>query len=52
VLDRALEAAGLERNEIYITNAVKQFKNEPRRKRRLHKKPDQRDRSLPLVARQ
>ena len=40
MLDRALEAAGLERNEIYITNAVKQFKNEPRRKQRLHKKPD------------
>ena len=40
VLDRALEAAGLERNEVYITNAVKHFKNEPRGKRRLHKKPD------------
>jgi uracil-DNA glycosylase family protein len=40
VLDRALEAAGLERGEIYITNAVKHFKNEPRGKRRLHKKPD------------
>jgi uracil-DNA glycosylase len=40
VLDRALEAAGLDRAEIYITNAVKHFKNEPRGKRRLHKKPD------------
>lgn len=40
VLDSALEAAGLERAEIYITNAVKHFKNEPRGKRRLHKKPD------------
>jgi DNA polymerase len=40
VLDRALEAAGLERSEVYITNAVKHFKNEPRGKRRLHKKPD------------
>jgi uracil-DNA glycosylase family protein len=40
VLDSALEAAGLERGEIYITNAVKHFKNEPRGKRRLHKKPD------------
>jgi uracil-DNA glycosylase len=39
VLDRALEAAGLDRAEIYITNAVKHFKNEPRGKRRLHKKP-------------
>ncbi|MGH9807534.1 MAG: UdgX family uracil-DNA binding protein, partial [Terriglobia bacterium] len=40
VLDRALEAAGLDRADIYITNAVKHFKNEPRGKRRLHKKPD------------
>ncbi len=40
VLDRALEEAGIERAETYITNAVKHFKNEPRGKRRLHKKPD------------
>lgn len=40
VLDKALEAAGIERAHIYITNAVKHFKNEPRGKRRLHKKPD------------
>jgi DNA polymerase len=40
VLDRALEAAGLDRATLYITNAVKHFKNEPRGKRRLHKKPD------------
>ena len=40
VLDRALESAGIERNAIYITNAVKHFKNEPRGKRRIHKKPD------------
>src|SRR5918996_924790 len=40
VLDKALEAAGLDRSEVYITNAVKHFKNEPRGKRRLHKKPD------------
>jgi uracil-DNA glycosylase len=40
VLDQALEAAKLERDAIYITNAVKHFKNEPRGKRRLHKKPD------------
>jgi DNA polymerase len=40
VLDRALEAAGIERSAIYITNAVKHFKNEPRGKRWLHKKPD------------
>ena len=40
VLDRALATAGIERTEIYITNAVKHFKNEPRGKRRIHKKPD------------
>ena len=40
VLDRALEAAELDRDAIYITNAVKHFKNEPRGKRRIHKKPD------------
>jgi DNA polymerase len=40
VLDKALESAGIDRGEVYITNAVKHFKNEPRGKRRLHKKPD------------
>jgi uracil-DNA glycosylase len=40
VLDAALEAAGIHRGDVYITNAVKHFKNEPRSKRRLHKKPD------------
>ena len=40
VLDAALEAAGIERSDVYITNAVKHFKNEPRGKRRIHKKPD------------
>ena len=40
VLGKALEAAGIERGSVYITNAVKHFKNEPRGKRRLHKKPD------------
>jgi DNA polymerase len=39
MLDRALHDAGIERAEAYITNAVKHFKNEPRGKRRLHKKP-------------
>ena len=43
VLDTALEAAGIERAEVYITNAVKHFKNEPRGKRRLHKKPETRE---------
>ncbi len=41
LLDRALRAAGLERGSLYITNAVKHFKWEPRGKRRLHKTPAQ-----------
>jgi len=40
VLDRALEAAGIDRKEVFVTNAVKHFKHEPRGKRRLHKRPD------------
>jgi uracil-DNA glycosylase family protein len=39
VLDDAIEAAGLDRQQLYITNAVKHFKWEPRGKRRLHKRP-------------
>ena len=39
-LDRALAAAGLDRDKVYVTNVVKHFKNEPRGKRRLHKKPN------------
>jgi uracil-DNA glycosylase family protein len=40
ILDQALAAADLPRGRLYITNAVKHFKNEPRGKFRLHKKPD------------
>jgi uracil-DNA glycosylase len=40
LLDRALEAAGLNRAETYLTNVVKHFKWEPRGKRRIHKKPN------------
>src|SRR5579883_2910180 len=40
LLDRAIAEAGLDRNEVYITNAVKHFKWEPRGKRRIHKKPN------------
>jgi uracil-DNA glycosylase family protein len=43
LLDRALEATGVPRKEVYITNAVKHFKWEPRGKRRLHKTPAQRE---------
>ena len=39
VLDAALEEAGIEREDAYVTNAVKHFKHEPRGKRRLHKTP-------------
>lgn len=39
VLDQALAAAGIARARVYVTNAVKHFKNEPRGKRRIHKKP-------------
>jgi DNA polymerase len=39
LLDRALEAAGLDRKAVYVTNVVKHFKWEPRGKRRLHKRP-------------
>ena len=40
VLDEALRDAGLDRKTIYVTNAVKHFKFEPRGKRRLHKRPN------------
>lgn len=39
LLDRALAEAGLERDRVYVTNAVKHFKYEPRGKRRIHQKP-------------
>ncbi len=39
MLDRALEEAGMDRKSVYVTNAVKHFKFEPRGKRRLHVKP-------------
>lgn len=39
LLDEALEEAGIARSEVYLTNAVKHFKWEPRGKRRLHVKP-------------
>lgn len=39
VLDDALEAAGIERKDAYVTNAVKHFKFEERGKVRLHKRP-------------
>jgi uracil-DNA glycosylase len=43
IMDRALEDAGIDRREVYVTNAVKHFKWEPRGKRRIHKKPNSRE---------
>jgi uracil-DNA glycosylase len=43
VLDQALESAGIDRSETYVTNIVKHFKWEPKGKRRLHKKPNARE---------
>ena len=40
ILDRALADAGIDRARVYVTNAVKHFKFEPRGKRRLHKRPN------------
>ena len=39
LLDRAMEEAGLARDEVYLTNAVKHFKFEQRGKTRIHQKP-------------
>jgi uracil-DNA glycosylase len=43
LLDEMLEQAGILRNELYLTNAVKHFKFEPRGKRRIHAKPNARE---------
>jgi len=43
LLDRALIEAGIDRDEVYVTNTVKHFKWEPKGKRRLHKKPNGRE---------
>jgi len=40
LLDNALEEAGIDRKQTYVTNVVKHFKWEPRGKRRIHKKPN------------
>jgi uracil-DNA glycosylase len=39
-LDRALERAGIERKDAYVTNAVKHFRFQERGKRRIHQKPE------------
>jgi uracil-DNA glycosylase family protein len=40
MLDKALEEVGIDRTRVYVTNAVKHFKWQPRGKRRLHQKPN------------
>ena len=43
LLDRALEEAEIDRSKVYVTNAVKHFKWEPRGKMRIHKKPSMKE---------
>jgi uracil-DNA glycosylase len=43
LLDQCLEEANIERSQVYVTNAVKHFKWEPRGKRRIHEKPTMRE---------
>lgn len=43
VLDEALQTAGIERAEVYMTNAVKHFKFRPSGKRRIHDKPNRQE---------
>ncbi len=40
LLDGVLAEVGIDRTKVYVTNAVKHFKYEPRGERRLHKKPN------------
>ena len=40
ILEKAMAEAGLDRKKVWLTNAVKHFKNEPRGKKRLHKRPN------------
>jgi DNA polymerase len=40
LFDKLLREAGIDREKVYLTNAVKHFKWEPRGKRRIHKKPN------------
>jgi DNA polymerase len=43
LFDRALAEAEIDRSSVYVTNAVKHFKFEPRGKRRIHQKPDSKE---------
>jgi DNA polymerase len=48
LLARALEAAGIAQEQVFVSNAVKHFKFELRGKRRIHKSPSQREASACL----
>jgi DNA polymerase len=43
LLDRALDEAGIDRTDAYVTNVVKHFKWKPAGKRRIHEKPNSRE---------
>jgi len=43
IMDRALDEAGIDRKQVYVTNVVKHFKWVPRGKRRIHQKPNSRE---------
>ena len=43
LLDQVLEEVGIDRSDVYVTNAVKHFKWEPRGTRRIHSKPNARE---------
>ena len=43
LFDKLLREAGIDRKKVYLTNAVKHFKWEPRGKRRIHQKPNSRE---------
>ena len=43
LLDELIEEAGVDRTQVYVTNAVKHFKFEPRGSRRIHAKPSARE---------
>jgi uracil-DNA glycosylase len=40
VFDQVIQEAGIDRSTLYVTNAVKHFKYEPRGKRRIHQRPN------------
>src|SRR3954466_3913348 len=45
LLDQVLEEVGIDRSDVYVTNAVKHFKWEPRGTRRIHSKPNSREKA-------